>query len=214
MSVAKLFPYRDASGRLMFRGKIGHDVGGGARVSKFFPTRVGDALVLRGMDTGGKILYGYPYRDTSGRLMARTVYPVTDCTLCDYDGAAWATINVTISGFTYTGSCPQPTAGSPARHVNAAHALARSGSGVSVQWSRLYVDPNVPFGSANRALVLLTFERTTCIWQLNIRAMQNNNSTCAEAVWQSTPTQCGHPNTLSWSQVTCSNWTCGSVVFP
>ena len=74
-NVAKLFPYRDSNGRLLFRGKVGCKKADGVTegVSKFFPVRVDGRLLLRGKRPDGKILYGYTYRDASGRLMGRTL---------------------------------------------------------------------------------------------------------------------------------------------
>lgn len=104
MAVAKLFPYREtATGRLMFRGLIGHNPGQTARQSKFFPMNVGGALVLRGLDTDGKIVYGWPYRDDSGRLMARTVHAVQ---IVPCESSTWApygkpaSITYTVAGLT------------------------------------------------------------------------------------------------------------------
>ena len=90
VNVFKLFPYRDADNRLMFRGKIGVE----SKVSKFFPVRVDGRMLLRGKGPDGKILYGYTYRDASGRLMARTRYSEPSC----YDLAD--TYTVTIAGLT------------------------------------------------------------------------------------------------------------------
>ena len=90
MPVAKLFPYRDADNRLMFRGKIGVE----SKVSKFFPVRVDGRLILRGKGPDGKILWGFPYRDENGRLMAQMRYTATSC----YDLAD--TYTVTIAGLT------------------------------------------------------------------------------------------------------------------
>jgi hypothetical protein len=92
-NVAQLFPYRDADNRLMFRGKIGVE----SKVSKFFPVRVDGRLMLRGKQADGKILWGYTYRDASGRLMGRTLAggggftTPCGCTACH--------IVVTLSGF-------------------------------------------------------------------------------------------------------------------
>ena len=73
-NVAKLFPYRDSNGRLMFRGKVGCKKADGVTegVSKFFPVRVDGRLLLRGKGPDGKILWGFPYRDENGRLMGET----------------------------------------------------------------------------------------------------------------------------------------------
>jgi len=88
--IAQLFPYRDADNRLMFRGKIGVE----SKVSKFFPVRVDGRLMLRGKGPDGKILWGFPYRDENGRLMAQTRYSEPSC----YDLAD--TYTVTIAGLT------------------------------------------------------------------------------------------------------------------
>ena len=107
-NVAQLFPYRDADNRLMFRGKIGVE----SKVSKFFPVRVDGRLMLRGKQADGKILWGFPYRDKNGRLMARTILTaavvppgcewVTKCGLS-------TTYNVTISGSAcYSTQCFYP----------------------------------------------------------------------------------------------------------
>ena len=68
LGIAKLFPYRDPNGRLMFRGIINDD-----GISKFFPCKHNNKLRLRGKLTGGAILWGFPYREAAtGNLMART----------------------------------------------------------------------------------------------------------------------------------------------
>jgi len=107
--IAQLFPYRDADNRLMFRGKIGVE----SKVSKFFPVRVDGRLMLRGKGPDGKILWGFPYRDENGRLMAQTILTagpvvppgcewVTECGLS-------TTYNVTISGSVcYSTQCFYP----------------------------------------------------------------------------------------------------------
>ena len=91
-NVFKLFPYRDADNRLMFRGKIGVE----SKVSKFFPVRVDGRLILRGKGPDGKILWGHPYRDSEGRLMGRTAIRVGFVTPC---GCTACHIVVTLSGF-------------------------------------------------------------------------------------------------------------------
>ena len=92
--MAKLFPYRDSNGRLLFRGKVGCKKADGVTegVSKFFPVRVGGRLLLRGKGPDGKILWGYPYRDSEGRLMGRTRGPTSPC------GCPSCHIVVTLSG--------------------------------------------------------------------------------------------------------------------
>ena len=96
-NVAKLFPYRDSNGRLMFRGKVGCKKADGVTegVSKFFPVRVDGRLLLRGKGPDGKILWGYPYRDSDGRLMGRTIRGgfTTPC------GCTACYLVVTLSGF-------------------------------------------------------------------------------------------------------------------
>lgn len=92
MAVAQLFPYRDSTNRLMFRGQIDHGASG--KVSKFFPVRVADRMLLRGKNSQNKIIWGYPYRSSSGllagRTIARTPYVITGgattCSTCTVSG--------------------------------------------------------------------------------------------------------------------------------
>ena len=81
MAVAKLHPYKDPNTkRLRFRGKIGHKVISADAVSIFHPLKVGGRLFLRGKDTQGKIVWGFPYKDpTTNLLKARTLYAGSVC---------------------------------------------------------------------------------------------------------------------------------------
>jgi hypothetical protein len=114
-NVAKLFPYRDSNGRLGFRGKVGCKKADGVTegVSKFFPVRVDGRMLLRGKGPDGKILWGFPYRDENGRLMARTILtagPVVP-PRCEWVTACGlsTTYNVTISGSECNGvQCAYP----------------------------------------------------------------------------------------------------------
>lgn len=67
--VAKLFPYLDSDGHIMFRGLVGQSTEGVLTVSKFFPCLVDGVVMLRGMGRDG-VQYGYLYDD--GELMGRT----------------------------------------------------------------------------------------------------------------------------------------------
>jgi hypothetical protein len=94
-NVAKLFPYRDTNGRLMFRGKIGVE----SKVSKFFPVRVDGRMLLRGKGADGKILWGFPYREAAtGRLMGRTLGAV----VCSGSSGVPLTIDVSGTAFDVT----------------------------------------------------------------------------------------------------------------
>jgi hypothetical protein len=111
-NASQLFPYRDADNRLMFRGKIGVE----NKVSKFFPVRVDGRLMLRGKQANGKILWGYPYRDSEGRLMGQTIRS-SGCHLV-----------VTLSGFPDgfgSGSCYS----TDFRELNGTHTLTREYNG-------------------------------------------------------------------------------------
>jgi len=68
--VAQLFPYRDGSGQLMFRGIVDQD---SKKVTLFYPYREGGNLMLRGAAPDGSILLGFPYRDGGGNLMGRSL---------------------------------------------------------------------------------------------------------------------------------------------
>lgn len=119
-NVAQLFPYRDADNRLMFRGKIGVE----SKVSKFFPVRVDGRLMLRGKQANGKILWGYPYRDSEGRLMGRTIRSgfTTPC------GCTACHIVVTLSGFPEgfgSGACSTTNF----RGLNGTHTLTLDNTG-------------------------------------------------------------------------------------
>lgn len=92
-NVAKLFPYRE-QGRLIMRGKIGN--AGGNGVSRFKPIRVGGRMLLRGANSGLKVVYGYPAR-MGGRAFGRSIFSSTSPPLCDGVQAIRAT--VTVSGY-------------------------------------------------------------------------------------------------------------------
>lgn len=100
--IAKLFPYRDANGRLMFRGKVGCD---DDKLTLFYPYRDATGkMMLRGKGPDGCILLGWPYRDSNGRLMARakggpgSVYISGTCTdVAVYNGWNNKKISINIS---------------------------------------------------------------------------------------------------------------------
>lgn len=103
----------------MFRG----DVGAGG-VSKFFPTRVSGRMLLRGANLAGDVLWGYPYRDASGRLMGRTFYP--DATIvCS---GQLSTYTATYAGFS-SGACWSPSCSQTAGALNNAWTLNYHGVG-------------------------------------------------------------------------------------
>jgi len=83
--IAQLFPYRE-SGKLMFRGIVG--AGDAGDISQFFPVRIGSQMYLRGLNADGDVIYGFPYRDASGRLMSRTMNapPIVAGRCCDGNG--------------------------------------------------------------------------------------------------------------------------------
>jgi len=118
-NIAKLFPYRDASNRLMFRGKIGVE----SKVSKFFPCRVDGRLMLRGKNAAGKIVWGFPYRDASGRLMGRTAGAITNCLDCA--DTMPNTFRINVSDFSGTVPVYEDPGTYDLANINGTHTLTR-----------------------------------------------------------------------------------------
>jgi hypothetical protein len=54
----------------MFQGITGAESN---KTVKFFPMRIGNAMILQGIDCDGKTIYGYPYRD-GNVCKAQTIY--------------------------------------------------------------------------------------------------------------------------------------------
>ena len=104
MPIARLYPNRtpiptlDPSGtRLKFAGYVGCKTGGVDKISLFWPMRTEDGrILLQGKGPDGKILYGYTYRDESGKLMGATLAEEGFTTSCECTACY---LVVTVSGF-------------------------------------------------------------------------------------------------------------------
>jgi hypothetical protein len=85
----------------MFQGITGAETN---KTVKFYPMRVGNAMILQGIDCDGKTIYGYPYRD-GNICKAETVYKtcgtsyIPDC--CE--GVMPCNLVVELSGFSGSG---------------------------------------------------------------------------------------------------------------
>lgn len=87
----------------MFQGITGAETN---KTVKFYPMRVGNAMILQGIDCDGKTVYGYPYRD-GNVCKAQTIYR-TCVTTPEYlpdccGGIIPCSLTVEVSGFSGTG---------------------------------------------------------------------------------------------------------------